>query len=132
MNTLFTSLPVIQAQAEASGQLMTTLITFGAVFLIMYLLIIRPQNKQKKELQKMIETLQKNDKVITIGGVHGTVVSTRDNTVVIKVDEGCKIEFSKSAVATVVSREGSEKPVEKIEEKKGDKNEEPKAGENGK
>ncbi len=116
MNTSFV-LPLLQAQSAQSMDMVGTLVTFGAVFLIMYLLIIRPQNKQKKELQNLINTLQKNDKVITIGGVHGTVVATKENTVVIKVDEGCKIEFSKSAIATVTSREGAEKPADKPAEK---------------
>ena len=120
MNNFFTLIPLLQAEstAPATGSLVSTILTFGAVFAIMYLLVIRPQNKRKKELQNMINTLQKNDKIVTIGGIHGSVVTTRETSVIIKVDEGCKIEFSKSAIANVISRENSEKPAEKDDDKK--------------
>jgi preprotein translocase subunit YajC len=92
------------AGGSASGQMMTTFITFGLVILIFYFLIIRPQNKKQKDAQRMIAALKKGDKVQTIGGVRGTVQSVRDATVVIKVDDGVKIEFSKSAVAAVLDK----------------------------
>jgi preprotein translocase subunit YajC len=92
------------AGGSASGQMMTTFITFGLVILIFYFLIIRPQNKKQKDAQRMIAALKKGDKVQTIGGVRGTVQSVKDATVVIKVDDGVKIEFSKSAVAAVLDK----------------------------
>ena len=85
----------------------------------MYFFMIRPQNKKQKELQKMLDALQKGDKIITIGGIHGTVSSVKkdSNVVTIRVDENTKIEFNRSAIATVVS----DKPAEKTEEKKSGK-----------
>jgi preprotein translocase subunit YajC len=59
----------------------------------------------------MIEAVKKGDKVVTIGGVHGVVSSVKDGTVVIKVDENCKIEFSKSAISAVTAK-GDEKAAE--------------------
>ncbi|MGN0730241.1 preprotein translocase subunit YajC [Treponema sp.] len=83
---------------------------------IMYFFMIRPQNKKQKELQKMLDALQKGDKVVTIGGIHGTVSSVKKDSdiIVVKVDENTKIEFSRSAISSVVS----DKPAQKSEEKK--------------
>ncbi|MBO4319395.1 MAG: preprotein translocase subunit YajC, partial [Treponema sp.] len=60
------------------------------------------QNKKQKETQKMIEALKKGDKVITIGGIHGTVASTKENTIIVKVDDNTRIEFNRTAIATVI------------------------------
>src|SRR6056297_4026236 len=92
------------AGGSASGQMMTTFVTFGLVILIFYFLIIRPQNKKQKETQKMIDALKKGDKVATIGGIRGTIISVKEKTVVVKVDDNSKIEFSKSAVASVLDK----------------------------
>lgn len=79
--------------------------TFGPLILIIiifYLFIIRPQNKKQKETQKMLDALKKGDKIITIGGIHGVVSSVKDKTVIIKVDDNCKIEFNRTAISTVL------------------------------
>jgi preprotein translocase subunit YajC len=109
------------AGGSTSGQMMTTFVTFGLVILIFYFLIIRPQNKKQKETQRMIAALKKGDRVATIGGIRGTVTSVKDTTVVLKVDNTVKIEFSKSAVATVIDKKqevkDSEEDSEEAEEK---------------
>ena len=88
--------------AGGSGQVTTTFITFGLVIVIFYFLLIRPQNKKQKETKNMLAALKKGDKVATIGGIRGVVQSVKDDTVVIKVDDNTKMEFSKSAAATVL------------------------------
>jgi len=122
MNNIAQGLVLLQAAANPTGQMVSTLVTFGLVFVVFYFLIIRPQNKKQKDMQKMIAGVKKGDKIVTIGGVHGTVYSVKENTVVVKVDDDCRIEFSKSAVATVVVAKAEEKPAEatpeKIEEEK--------------
>lgn len=85
--------------------MVTTFITFGLVILIFYFLIIRPQSKKQKNAKKMLSALQKGNKVVTIGGIHGTVVAVKEQTTVVKVDDNTKIEFTKSAIASVVSEE---------------------------
>ncbi len=89
--------------------MVSTLVTFGLVFVIFYFLIIRPQNKKQKETRKMIEAVKKGDKVITAGGVHATVYTVKEKTVILKVDENTKMEFSKSAIASVEPKGGDEK-----------------------
>ena len=76
------------------------LILIGVVF---YLLLIAPQRRKQKETQKMIAAADKGDRVVTIGGVMGTVVAGGGDTVTIKVDESSntKIKFQKSALANV-------------------------------
>ncbi|TFG81827.1 MAG: preprotein translocase subunit YajC [Spirochaetales bacterium] len=100
MNSIFSGMNLIQA-ASPTGSMLSTVIMFGAVFLIFYFMIIRPQNKKQKAMQKMIASVKKGDKVITIGGIHGTVHAVKEKTVVIKVDDSSRMEFSKSAIASV-------------------------------
>lgn len=102
-------MPLLQVGTQAPSYMMIG--TFGLVFVIFYFFIIRPQNKKQKETEKMISAVKKGDKVITIGGIHGEVTSTKEKSVIVKVDEACKIEFSRSAIATVVVDEKAEKPA---------------------
>jgi preprotein translocase subunit YajC len=81
-----------------------TLVTFGLVFAIFYFLIIRPQNKKQKETQQMLKALKKGDRVVTIGGIRGTIFSIKEDAVVLKVDDNTKIQFSRSAIAHVQDR----------------------------
>lgn len=91
------------------------------IILIMYIFMIRPQNKKQKEMQKMIAALKKGDKVVTIGGIHGTISQAKDKTVIVKVDDGTKIEFNRTAIASVFveknAAEISSEKTEKSEEK---------------
>ena len=89
------------ASASTSGSLGITLLPFLAIFVIFYFFLIRPQNKKQKETQKMLDALKKGDKVITIGGIHGTVSSVKENTVIVKVDDDCKLEFNRTAISSV-------------------------------
>jgi preprotein translocase subunit YajC len=109
------------AGAGSTGSFVTTLIPFALIIGIFYFLIIRPQNKKQKETQRMLSALKKGDRVVTIGGIHGVIQSVKESSVIVKVDEGAKLEFSRSAIATVSAEAKSEK-AEKIEkeEKKQD------------
>jgi preprotein translocase subunit YajC len=85
------------------------LLPIVAIFGIFYFLIIRPQHKKQKDTQRMLADLKKGDRVVTIGGVHGAIQSLRDNSVILKVDEDCKIEFSRSAIASIEASGKGEK-----------------------
>jgi len=80
------------------------LLVILATFAIFYFILIRPQQKKQKQMQKMIEALKKGDRVMTSGGIFGTVVGTKDNIIVLKIDENTKIEVIKSAVVNVVKK----------------------------
>lgn len=79
------------------------------MMVMMYFLIIRPQKKQRKELEQRIASLKRDDKVITAGGVHGTVANIKERTVILKMHDNSKIEVEKASIATTLSKEGVEK-----------------------
>jgi len=85
------------------GSLIASLMPLALIFLIMYMLIIRPQQKKQREHQRMIDSVKKGDKIVTNGGVHGTImgVKEREQTLIVKIAENVKIEVSRSAVARV-------------------------------
>ena len=72
------------------------------MLVIFYFLLIRPQQKRQKELQKMISALKKGDRVITASGLYGTVAGLRDDVVVVEIADGVKVEMLKNAVTAVV------------------------------
>jgi preprotein translocase subunit YajC len=117
MNTFVVSLLMgAPGGSGGTGDIFTTLIPFALIIAIFYFLIIRPQNKKQKETQRMLSALKKGDKIVTIGGIHGVIQSVKEASVVVKVDENTKLEFSRSAISTVVTAGKAEK--EKIEDKK--------------
>lgn len=128
--------------AGATGGMSSTLIMLVLMVGVFYFLLIRPQRKRDKEAKEMMAALKKGDKIVTIGGIRGTVTSVKETTVVVKVDTDTRIEFNKSAISQVLNSapaakaEKAEKAekVEKKEEvieapKKAKKAEEPKAEE---
>ena len=114
MNAPLFNLPLMlfpTGEASATGaagggaNTWTMLIVMPLIILVFYFLVMRPQNKKQKEAKKMLEGLRKGDRIVTIGGLRGTVVSVKDDAVILKVDDTTKLEYSKSAVATVLKRE---------------------------
>jgi preprotein translocase subunit YajC len=105
--TLLMAAPEGAAGAGGTASVAPTLVTFGLVFLIFYFLIIRPQNKRQKETKAMLERLKKGDRVATIGGIRGTITALKDDTVVLKVDDNTKIQFSRSAISSVLDAKKS-------------------------
>ena len=69
------------------------------IFAMFYFLMIRPQRKRQKEHQQMMEELKKGDRVITAGGIYGTVESVSEDNIVIKVESGATLRMAKSSVA---------------------------------
>jgi preprotein translocase subunit YajC len=99
----------------ATGSLMTFL-PFIAMIAIFYFLIKRPQNKKQKETQRMLSALKKGDRVVTIGGIHGTIQSVKEQSVIVKVDDSVKIEFSRSAISSIEALAKEEKNEEDAKE----------------
>ncbi|MDR3138986.1 MAG: preprotein translocase subunit YajC [Treponema sp.] len=101
----------------SAGSLVSTLIPFILIIGIFYFLIIRPQNKKQKETQNMLKALKKGDKIVTIGGIHGTIQSVKESSVIVRVDDNTKLEFSRSAISGVENSAKEEK-AEKSDDKK--------------
>jgi len=76
------------------------------LFLIFYFFIIRPQKKRETERKAMIAAVQKNDRIITTGGIHGTVLQVSDESVIVEVYNNTKIRFEKNALAKVNPNKG--------------------------
>jgi preprotein translocase subunit YajC len=83
------------------GSLISTLIMFGAIFAIFYFMIIRPQQKRAKEKEKLLSNLQKGDKIVTSGGVHGTIAGLDEKTCLVDLGNNVKVKFERSAIASV-------------------------------
>ena len=84
------------------------LFPFAAMFLIFYLLVFRPQSKARKAHEEMLKNLKKHDEVVTVGGVFGTVVNMRPDTVTLRVDENVRLEVERSAITRLVKSRGTE------------------------
>ena len=90
------------------------------MFAIIYFLMIRPEQKKQKQRQKMMTELKKGDRILTIGGIFGTVGNVKDNTIMVKIAENTVVELRKGAIAEVVV-EKSDKSAESGKDKEGSK-----------
>ena len=79
----------------------STFLPLILIFVVFYFFIIRPQKKKEDERKKMIEAVKKGDKVVTIGGVHGTVTQVDEGSVLIQADTNVKLRIDKNAIANV-------------------------------
>jgi preprotein translocase subunit YajC len=94
-------------QDGGGGSLVSTFIMFGAIFLIFYFMIIRPQQKRAKEREKLLSNLQKGDRVVTSGGLHGVIAGLEEKTVLLQVNDNVKMKFERSAITTILSSKES-------------------------
>ena len=93
----------------AANPMIAMLIQFAPILLIfavMYLLLIRPQQQRQKTLDQMLKNLKKGDRVVTSGGILGTVVGVDEGKVVLRIAEDVKAEFTKASVVQVVQESG--------------------------
>lgn len=77
------------------------------MFIIIYFLMIRPEQKKQKERQKLLGNLKKGDKVMTAAGMYGIVGNVKETTVMVKIADNTVVEFSKSAISAVINSEAS-------------------------
>ncbi|MCP4548234.1 MAG: preprotein translocase subunit YajC [bacterium] len=89
-------------QASGNASMVGNVVMMVGMFAIVYFLMIRPQQKRQKEHAKMLAALGKGDRVITSGGIHGTIVGSKEDIVVIKIDENVKVEVSRANITDVV------------------------------
>lgn len=98
-----TILPFIILQA-GGGSNLSLLITMGAAFLVMYIFMIRPQQKKQNEQKKFLSELKKGDSVVTIGGLHGKIYEIDELTLMLEVDRGMRLKFDRSAISLEATR----------------------------
>lgn len=83
------------------------LIAIVLIFGVFYFLLIRPQKKAQDDHKKLLAGVKKNDEIITVGGIHGTIANVKETTITLKVDDNVKIEIQKSSIASI-KRKASE------------------------
>lgn len=91
-----------------SPETMAYLVQFGplvAMMALLYFLFIRPQKKEQEKRQSMLEALKKGDRVVTVGGMYGTIVEISEKNITLKVADKVEIKFSKSAVQNLQKEE---------------------------
>ncbi len=86
-------------QAPAQSNPITSLMPIALIFIIFYFLLIRPQKKSQQAHAKMIDALQKNDEVITSGGMYGTIVNIQDDVITLRVDDNTRVKVQKGSIS---------------------------------
>ncbi|GBD88804.1 preprotein translocase subunit YajC [bacterium BMS3Abin03] len=104
MELLFAIAP--QGGEGGGSGMVSTIIMFGAIFLIFYFMIIRPQQKKAKEREKLLSNLEKGDKVVTSGGIHGIISGLDEKTCLLQISDHLKIKVERSAISAVISKKG--------------------------
>lgn len=94
-------------EGAAGGSPLSMLLPFVLIFAVFYFIVIMPAKKQQKKKDAMIAGLKKGDRIVTNGGIHGTVATVEDASLLVKVAENTKIRISKSAVAGLVGSDGT-------------------------
>lgn len=97
-----------QPGQDGGPGLSMNIILFGSIILIFYFMIIRPQQKRAKERQRMLDGMQKGHKVITSGGIYGTIVGMDEKTVLVQIADNVKVKIDKGSIASVISETGPE------------------------
>lgn len=87
-----------ETASAAGGGMGSMLLMIGALFVVMYFFMIRPQQKKQKQLREMRNALQKGDKVITAGGIYGTIQEIKDQYVLLEIDNNVKIRVDRSTI----------------------------------
>lgn len=92
-----------QAAQQPGGSMWGSLLIMVPIFAIMYFLMIRPQQKKQKEHEAMLSRVKAGDKIMTQGGLYGTVVKVGDNRVTVEIAERVNVEFAQGAIANIIS-----------------------------
>lgn len=108
MQDAFAMGPLPGGSGDGLGSLLGNMLPFLLMFLVLYFLIIRPQQKRQRQHQEMMDQLKNGDRVVTSGGMLGTVAGIRPDIVVLRVADNVKIEVQKSAVSKVLVKKGDQ------------------------
>jgi len=98
---------VLAADPGAGGTLTQFILLFAPLFAIWYFLVIRPQQQQRRKLQDLLANLKTGDRVVTSGGIYGTIISFRDGVVQLQIANQVKVDISRSAITGMATEETS-------------------------
>jgi preprotein translocase subunit YajC len=102
-----TAIALLQTAGGTSAFLINIL-PIAAIFLVFYFLVIAPANKQRRKTAEMLSTLKKGDKVLTSGGIYGTVQSVEAEVVYLKIAENVKVKVARSAITGITTGDAAE------------------------
>ena len=89
---------------EGGPSMLTSFIPILLIFVIFYFLLIRPQQKKQKQHQEMVKAVKKGDRIVTNGGIYGTVADVKEQMIVLRIADNVKIELVKGSIATVIAQ----------------------------
>lgn len=93
--------------AGGTGSFITMIVPFVIMIAVFYFLLIRPQKKKQTQRNTMLNALKKGDKIVTIGGLYGTIMEMTDDTVVLRVNDVTKLTFDRSAISHTINPESA-------------------------
>jgi preprotein translocase subunit YajC len=93
-------------QGDSTAALIANILPIAAIGLVFYFIVIAPANKQRKKTQEMLSSLKKGDRVLTTGGIYGTIQGVEAEVVYLKIAENVKVKIARSAISGVVAGEG--------------------------
>ena len=99
---------IAYAQEAAGGSFFGGLMPLVLIFVFFYLFLLRPQQKKAKEHQQLLNSLKRDDRVITAGGIYATVVSVKENIVEAKIANGVVVQISKPSISAVITKQDEE------------------------
>jgi preprotein translocase subunit YajC len=102
---IFANSLVLAADPGAGGALSQFLLLFAPLFAIWYFLVIRPQQQQRRKTQAMLANLKTGDRVVTSGGIYGTIVSFRNGVVQLQIANQVRVDVARSAITGMVTEE---------------------------
>ena len=105
MNTLAL---LLQSSSDSTIAFLINILPIAAIFLVFYFLVIGPANKQKRKTQEMLSSLKKGDRVVTSGGIYGTVQGVEPEVVYLKISDNVKVKVARSAITGVQTGESEQ------------------------
>lgn len=102
-----TAIALLQA-GGGTGALIANILPIAAIGLVFYFIVIAPANKQRRKTQEMLSALKKGDRVLTTGGIYGTIQGVEADVVYLKIAENVKVKVARSAVSGVITGETAE------------------------
>ena len=94
--------------SNATAALLVNILPIAAIFLVFYFLVIAPASKQRKKTAEMLSSLKKGDRVLTSGGIYGTVQGVEPEVVYLKIAENVKVRVSRSAITNILAGDSAE------------------------
>jgi len=99
---------LLQASGNSTAAFLIQVLPIAAIFLVFYFLVIGPANKQKRKTQQMLNSLKKGDRVVTSGGIYGTVQGVEPDVIYLKISDNVRVKVARSAITGVLTSESEQ------------------------